>query len=73
MFVSNTKKKHSQIPFCLLMIFGVFLLDYCVTPITIKDILKNKTLINDGLGYYGIPYNAIKLFVRTCPLGSLMS
>ncbi len=35
--------------------------------------LKNKTIVNDDLGYYGIPYQAVKLFVQTCPLVSYCS
>lgn len=35
--------------------------------------LKNKTIVNEDLGYYGVPYQAVKLFVQTCPLVSYCS
>jgi hypothetical protein len=31
-------------------------------------VLKNKNIINDALGYYGVPFNAIKTFIHTCPM-----
>jgi hypothetical protein len=34
------------------------------------DMLKNKSIVNDDLGYYGVPYQAVKLFIQTCPLVS---
>ena len=35
------------------------------------DVLKNKSIINDDLGYYGVPFNAVKCFIKTCPLVSV--
>jgi hypothetical protein len=34
----------------------------------IADVLKNKNIINDNLGYYGVPFNAVKAFIDTCPM-----
>jgi hypothetical protein len=31
-------------------------------------VLKNKNIINDDLGYYGAPFNAIKTFIHTCSM-----
>jgi len=33
-----------------------------------SDVLKNKNIINDDLGYYGVPFNAVKTFIHTCPM-----
>jgi hypothetical protein len=35
---------------------------------SIADVLKNKNIINDDLGYYGVPFNAVKTFIHTCPM-----
>jgi hypothetical protein len=35
--------------------------------------LKNKSIVNDDLGYYGVPYQAVKLFIQTCRLVSYCS
>ncbi len=35
--------------------------------------LKNKSIVNDDLGYCGIPYQAVKLFIQTSPLVSYCS
>jgi hypothetical protein len=32
------------------------------------DVLKNKNIINDDLGCYGVPFNAVKTFIHTCPM-----
>jgi hypothetical protein len=37
------------------------------------DVLKNKSIVNDYLGYYGVPYQVVKLFIQTCPLVSYCS
>jgi hypothetical protein len=37
------------------------------------DVLKNKSIVNDDLGYYGVPYQAVRLFIQTCPLVSYCS
>jgi hypothetical protein len=37
-----------------------------------RDIKKNKDAINDDLRYYGVPRSAVKCFVDTCPLVSLL-
>jgi hypothetical protein len=37
------------------------------------DVLKNKSIVNDDLGYYGIPCQAVEWFIQTCPLVSYCS
>ena len=34
----------------------------------LADVLKNKNIINNDLGYYGVLFNAIKTFIQTCPM-----
>ncbi len=33
----------------------------------LAGVLRNKNSINNDLGYYGVPFNAIKTFIHTCP------
>jgi hypothetical protein len=33
----------------------------------LAGVLRNKNSINNDLGYYGVPFNAIKTFIYTCP------
>ncbi len=32
--------------------------------------MSNKKCINDDLGYYGVPIEAVKCFIKSCPLVS---
>ena len=54
---SHTSEKFDY--FVLLNLFIGFLF---------SDVLKNKNIINDDLGYYGVPFNAVKTFIHTCPM-----
>jgi hypothetical protein len=35
-----------------------------------RDIKKNKDVVNEDMGYYGVPRSAVKCFVETCPMVS---
>jgi hypothetical protein len=36
------------------------------------DPQKNKRVINDDLGYFGVPASVIDFFIKTCPIVSIM-
>lgn len=36
------------------------------------DPWKNKKVINDDLGYYGVPASVIEFFIKTCPIVSII-
>ncbi len=36
------------------------------------DVRKNKKCINDDLGYYGVPEQAVQCFIDTCPTVSVL-
>ena len=38
-----------------------------------RDTRKNKKAINDDLGYYGVPEQAVQCFLDTCPTVSSLS
>ena len=35
-----------------------------------RDVRKNERCINDDLGYYGVPEQAVQCFIDTCPMVS---
>jgi hypothetical protein len=36
-------------------------------PLHARSVSTNKKCINDQLGYYGVPKDAVECFIKTCP------